>query len=149
MAIKDGRGKAELTRTAWRLLADVIFSLQGHYMSLAAEFGLNPGALKLLNSLDETRPAPMHALAARMSCDASMITWLVDRLEEKGLVKRESLSADRRVKTIVLTDQGKAFKKRFEARLYEPPAALNGLTVQELDALIQALRKLPQTASSC
>ena len=121
---------------------DVVFSQQGHFLSLTQEFGINPGSLKLLLSLDPDQPAPMYTLAEQIRCDASMVTWLVDRLEERGLVERRSSATDRRIKTVVLTREGADFRKRFEARLYEPPAAFKALPVEELEGLAKTLCKV-------
>jgi hypothetical protein len=42
----------------------------------------------------------MRALASVLCRDASMATWLVDRLEERGLAQRRTPPNDRRVKTV-------------------------------------------------
>ncbi len=142
MNARDQENKTALAMEAWRLLADITRQQQGRYMGLCAEAGLNPGALKALLSLDSEEPAPMYSLAERMDCDASMITWLVDRLEERGYVERQSSPSDRRVKLVALTDKGAAFRREVEARLYQPPAALQELSDEELQWLVRALRKL-------
>jgi DNA-binding MarR family transcriptional regulator len=121
---------------------EVVFSQQGHFLSLTQEFGINPGSLKLLLSLDPEQPAPMSGLAEQMRCDASMVTWLVDRLEERGLVERKLSAADRRIKTVVLTREGADFRKRFETRLYEPPGAFKDLSADELESLTKTLGKV-------
>lgn len=36
------------------------------------------------------RPLPMRALAELLGCDASNVTGIVDRLEARGLVRREA-----------------------------------------------------------
>ena len=71
------------------------------------------------------------------------ITWMVDRLEEKGLVERRTLPTDRRVKTIALTPLGEKTKAELIERLYEPPEDLIALPREDLEALRHVLRKLP------
>ena len=105
--------------------------------------GLNPGAIKLLQWLDPGQPKPMRALADALSCDASNVTWLVDRLEERELVERRPEPGDRRVKTIVLTDAGIEMQARLAEAWSEPPASLATLGADDLLALVEALRKLP------
>jgi DNA-binding MarR family transcriptional regulator len=73
------------------------------------------------------------------------MTWLVDRLEERGLVERRGLPTDRRVKTIALTPVGREMKAKLEERLYEPPAAVVALDSSVLEALRDALTKVPDT----
>jgi DNA-binding MarR family transcriptional regulator len=52
------------------------------------------------------------ALAERLQCDPSNVTFLVDRLEERGLVERVAVATDRRVKAIALTTAGVATRDR-------------------------------------
>jgi DNA-binding MarR family transcriptional regulator len=56
--------------------------------------------------LEPDVPKPMGALADAWKCDASNVTWLVDRLEEHGLAERVPHATDRRVRTVVLTRKG-------------------------------------------
>ena len=40
----------------------------------------------VLQALDE--PKPMGEVAKLLACDSSNVTWITDRLEERGLVER-------------------------------------------------------------
>jgi DNA-binding MarR family transcriptional regulator len=128
----------------WRRLFDY-FRANGAYQAAVAEFGLNPGAVKMLFDLEPDDPRPMRALAETFGCDASNITWMVDRLEEKGLVERRTLPTDRRVKTIALTPLGEKTKAALEERLHQPPDDLVALPREHLVALRDALASLPPT----
>lgn len=85
----------------------------------------------------------MRAMASALCCDPSMATWLVDRLEERGLVERQTPPNDRRVKTVVLTPLGIRTRERLRDSVYDPPDALMDLDVRSLEALRSELRKLP------
>ena len=52
--------------------------------------------MKVLGFLDEDEPRPMGAIAEGLNVDASQVTWLIDRLEERGFVERRMLPSDRR-----------------------------------------------------
>ena len=135
--------RAELVDEAWQLLASFLFKMGGrHMMTAARTTGLNPGAIKALHSLDPADPQPMRSLADSWGCDASNVTWLVDRLEERGLVERRTLPTDRRVRTVVLTPAGVAMKATIEQVWSEPPPQLERLSVEELATLAEILRKL-------
>ncbi|HET7016160.1 MAG TPA: MarR family transcriptional regulator [Streptosporangiaceae bacterium] len=110
---------------------------------LMSEIGLTPAHLRALSILDPDEPRPMRALADALCCDASMATWLVDRLEERGLVERRTPPSDRRVKTIVLTSLGITIRERLRESFYEPPAALLDLDISSLGSLRRELSKLP------
>jgi DNA-binding MarR family transcriptional regulator len=71
------------------------------------------------------------------------MTWLVDRLEERGLAERRALPSDRRVKTIALTPKGVEFRRRMLVEMFTPPEELLGLDAATLEALRSDLEKLP------
>jgi DNA-binding MarR family transcriptional regulator len=66
------------------------------FFRILQEFGLTPGDLRALFALDGDHPRPMRTLAQAWGCDASNATWMVDRLETRGLVERRMLPPDRR-----------------------------------------------------
>lgn len=89
-------------------LADLVFQVAGRlrhgFNAIAAELDLPPAqALALVNLRG---PAPMRDLADLLGCDASNVTGIVDGLERRGLVTRRTDPADRRVKHLVLTEEG-------------------------------------------
>jgi len=84
----------------------------------------------------------MRTLADAWKCDASNVTWLVDRLEEHGLAERRPHASDRRVRTVALTRKGTRVRAQIESKLNEAPAAFRDLTPQELATLNTILRKL-------
>jgi MarR family transcriptional regulator, organic hydroperoxide resistance regulator len=67
----------------------------------------------LLRTLDS--PLPMRQVAVRLDCDASNVTGIVDRLEARGLIQRVSDAADRRVKYLTLTHEGKRVRDSLAA----------------------------------
>jgi len=75
------------------------------FAAAAARHGLNSSQAKALKAVRE--PVPMRALAGRLGCDASNVTGIVDRLEALGLAHREAAAADRRVKIVTITEQGR------------------------------------------
>ena len=63
----------------------------------------------------------MRDLAARLQCDPSNVTFLADRLEERGLVERRPDPSGRRVKLLALTPAGLAMRIRV-VKARPPPA---------------------------
>jgi DNA-binding MarR family transcriptional regulator len=131
-----------LAGDAWRALLDYFIANREHHIGLAARFGLTVGSMKTLLALDPDEPKSMRALAEDWKCDASNVTWLVDRLEEHQLVERRTSPNDRRVKTVMLTPAGVALKVELLERMYQPPEALRALPRTDLEALVGALEKL-------
>jgi DNA-binding MarR family transcriptional regulator len=104
-----------------------------------AELEVSPPMVGALHVLEE--PLPMHTLAERLSCDASYITGLADRLEARGFVERRSDPDDRRVRQLALTDAGRAMRERLAVGLAEPNAMLDRLEDDELVVFAELLQK--------
>jgi len=109
-----------------------------------AELELSFGDMRALMVLDAENPRPMHSLAESWACDASNATWMVDRLEQRGLVERRMLRTDRRVKAVVLTAAGVETKMQLLERLSQPPDDLLALSSSDLVAVRDVLAKLPK-----
>jgi DNA-binding MarR family transcriptional regulator len=130
----------EAWRTIFRLLFDgEIHDRMGRACSAA---GISPGMMKTLFRLQPGEAVPMRDLAGYWGCDASYVTSLVDALEERGLAERRPHPTDRRVKMIVLTEEGIAARERAFEVLYEPPASFSALTSAEQRQLRDLLRKV-------
>jgi MarR family transcriptional regulator, organic hydroperoxide resistance regulator len=125
---------------AWALLARVMF-MEGkpRFPAIAAEFDLSPPQAIVMRLLSE--PRPMGDLATAMHCDNSNITGIVDRLEERGLVRRQPAEYDRRVKLIAVTDAGSRLRDDLNRRFAEPPEAIASLSEEDLVALRDILRR--------
>jgi DNA-binding MarR family transcriptional regulator len=114
---------------------------QAHYTACAAEFGLSAAQSKVLMSLQPNEAVPMRALADRVGSDPSNLTGLVDKLETRGALRRTPDSADRRIKTLRLTDDGLHLREAFWHRLTHdagPIAPLTPTQVRQLRDLLQA-----------
>src|SRR5437763_10997193 len=88
---------------AWRLLVKFFFTQRADLPTLAAEFELSPAQCHILHLIEPDRPIPMGKIADALACDASNVTGLVDRLESRGLIRRQPSADDRRVKGLELT----------------------------------------------
>jgi DNA-binding MarR family transcriptional regulator len=111
-------------------------------LDVAFELGLPPGMLKALTLLGDSGGIRMGDIAEQWGCDASYVTALTDGLEERGLAERRPLATDRRVKTVVLTESGRALLARAMEKLSEPPAFLDALSASEQRSLRDLLRKI-------
>jgi DNA-binding MarR family transcriptional regulator len=109
-------------------------------LTAGGEFDLAPQqmiALRILGS----GPRKMSELAQALFCDSSNVTGIVDRLEERGLVRREAAEGDRRVKLLVLTEEGEWMRKQITKRMAEPPAPIASLSEQDQKALRDILQR--------
>src|SRR2546423_14206713 len=102
---------------AWQLLMKFFFAQRAHLPSCGARFDLSPIQCHVLHLIEPRRPLPMSRLADTLSCDASNVTGLVDRLESRGLLRRRSSRQDRRVKVLQLTPTGSRLRAQLLKRV--------------------------------
>jgi DNA-binding MarR family transcriptional regulator len=77
-----------------------------------------------------------------MGCDASFVTAVADALERAGLAKREPSLRDRRVKNLVLTQEGIAAKERLMQELAERMPWCYALDDTERECFLGLLKKM-------
>jgi len=130
------------TCEAWQLLVRFSFTQRASLPALAAELELSPAQCHLLNLIEPDRPMPMGELAGALSCDASNVTGLVDRLESRGLLQRSPSAEDRRVKVLSLTPLGKKIRTALLDRMTSSPPTLGRLSEADQRALARILRRL-------
>jgi MarR family transcriptional regulator, organic hydroperoxide resistance regulator len=125
-------------------LADAVLrvneALQRTVAALMSEFQLTEPLANAIWQLGPgERPLSRRELAGRLHCDPSNVTFLVDRLEEKGLVTRAADPRDRRVKAVSLTAAGATVRKRLVAAATAAPVfvALTEEQKQQLTRLLQ------------
>ena len=127
---------------AWQLLMKFFFAQRGHLPSSGAEFGLSPIQCHVLHLIEPGRPLPMSRLADTLSCDASNVTGLVDRLESRGLVRRQPSPRDRRVKVLLLTPTGLRLRAQLLRGMAGRSLPLARLSPAERRTLVKILEAL-------
>jgi MarR family transcriptional regulator, organic hydroperoxide resistance regulator len=136
------RSSDRTLREIWSLIFDLVLGHRGPYMASLAELGLTPPQATALRALDPDRAVPMKKLADRLACDTSTLTGIVDRLEARGLVERQTQLGDRRAKALVLTATGRRTRAEAVSRMAEPPAALATLSAADRRALRVILSRI-------
>lgn len=139
--------KEQIAEDAWQAFHEVMHLCKDSFLTIAREFDITPGELRALDALDPESAQSMGSLATELRCDASNVTWLADRLEERGLVERRNDPHDRRVKTLALTTRGTDVRQKIAAHLRVPPDILLTLSAPELRTLQQLLRKCADAAA--
>jgi DNA-binding MarR family transcriptional regulator len=92
---------------------EIIFSIRRllqakelYTKELNKKYQISASQLNCLLALHESGPLPLSQIAKSILVNSSTVTGIIDRLEQKGLVERSRISADRRVITIYLTETG-------------------------------------------
>src|SRR3712207_4759579 len=95
-----GVRSADAAAEAWSLLQQRLIGQRGRLVPIASEFDLAPALVLARKSREPGAPRPMSELAQTLRCDNSNVTGNVDRLEDRGLVRRRPGDRDRRVKML-------------------------------------------------
>jgi DNA-binding MarR family transcriptional regulator len=94
----------DLDRDVCKLVHQLAQRLDVHVRRVGEQLGLTATQVIALRELSE--PITARELANRMYCEPSNATFVLDRLEEQGIVERHPHPTDRRAKQIVLTATG-------------------------------------------
>jgi len=140
---RPAKNKSKIAAEIWRRLFDYFISSSNHRGRVLGRYGLTPNDSRALHALDRREGLTMRSLADAWACDASNATWIIDRLEARGLAERRSKPGDRRVKLVVLTAAGERMVKRLHEAFYQPDPELRSLPLETLEELRSALEKLP------
>jgi len=132
---------------AWQLLMKFFFAQRAHLPS-SGEFDLPPIQCHVLHLLEPRRPLPMSRLADALSCDASNVTGLVDRMESRGLVLRRSSPEDRRVKVLQLTATGARLRTQLLRQMTGGTLPLSRLSLDQRRTLVKILEALVDEKST-
>ena len=84
----------------------------------------------------------MKEMGKRMHCDPSFVTLVTDMLEKRGLARREPHPADRRIKNVVLTEDGLALKRKVEAEITARMPWNSALSADERAQLLSLIGKM-------
>jgi len=127
---------------AWSLMTELHQSYgKPRWFAVSAELDLSPPQAMALLRLDPDEGMPMRRLAGALHCDTSNVTGIVDRLEDRALVERRTDPHDRRVKRLVLTEEGAELRRLLLERLSEPPEPLRRLSADDQRALRDLMRR--------
>src|SRR3954453_21937633 len=119
VATTKAREAAGAAAEAWDLCMELFGTHRQRMLDVQAEYGLKPPQFFALTALDE--PLPMSSIASMLRCDRSAVTWITDRLEERGYVERRNDPRDRRVKLLALTEEGWRVREEIRERMATPP----------------------------
>lgn len=131
-------------RDAWKSILALVGwggNRPPRFPSVAEELGLSPKQLGVIFRIEPGDAVPMRQIAQQLYCDASYVTDLVDKLEERSLIVRGADPADRRVKLLALTAEGEELRERALGLLYTPPEELMALSEAERRTLNELLAK--------
>jgi DNA-binding MarR family transcriptional regulator len=124
--------------------------LQTSCATLGKPYVITPPQWFALGSLVSEQDLPIGTLAQRLALDASVVTGIVKRLEQHGLVERVHDRTDYRLVRLHLTVEGQEIAHAladvtttFNQRL------LQGFSQEEREMLLQQFARIRANALSC
>ena len=140
--------KQDTALKLWVVLARAFGAISAQSAEDVAKHGLTTTEFAILEVLYHKGPLLLGEVQRKILVTSGGITYLVDRLVEKGFVKREECPEDRRARYAVLTPAGQALIKRiFPGHAARITHTMSGLTVAEQRQATELLRKLGLAAS--
>ena len=123
-------------------------AVQRHAEADMARHDLSPGEFAIMEALFHKGPLLLGEVQRKILVSSGGVTYLVDRLEEQGLVERRECETDRRARYAALTRKG----EQLMSEIFPPHAAsltraLEGLTDAEKTQALELLRKLGHHAA--
>jgi len=114
-----------------------------------ARHGLSTGEFAILEALYHKGPLLLGEIQRKILVSSGGVTYLVDRLEEAGLVERRECKGDRRARYGALTEKGEALMAQiFPDHAAAVEAAVSGLSSEEKRTAIELLKRLGRTAAT-
>lgn len=127
----------------FRSLRRIMRAVDVHSRKLSAEFMVTGPQLLALQTLHDDGPLTTSALAKLIHLSNSTVVGILDRMEQKGWVRRERSEGDRRVVLVSLTAGGERFLAEAPELLQDRLAqGLHSLPEQEQLEIAQALEKI-------
>lgn len=150
MAIEDQQGFVNAQTAAKEPFIPAMRELARAYQSFASysdthvrTLGLTPSQFDVIVTLGATQGMSMSDVAERTLVTKGTLTGIIDRLELKGLVRREVPEENRRSFTVMLTEKGEdLFEKIFPIHISYLKKRFELIESTELELLQILLKKL-------
>jgi MarR family 2-MHQ and catechol resistance regulon transcriptional repressor len=132
----------------WVVLSRAYASVYAHATAHAAEHGLSLTEFAILEILYHRGRMVLGDIQRRILVSSGGITFLVDRLADKGLVVRQECLEDRRAKWVSLTREGnRLIRDIFPSHARALAHAMHGLNEDEQAEAARLLRTLGLVAA--
>lgn len=134
---------ADLDLQLFRVLARAYQAVADRDRRNIRSYGFNPTEFAVLELLYHKGPHPLQEIGEKILITSGSITYVVNKLESKGLVAREPSAHDRRVAYAALTPRGRELiAGLFPGHAVNIGQILAGLDTAEKRTAIDLLKKL-------
>jgi len=131
----------------WVILLKARQAITNYLLPPVVEKGLGNSDFRVLSVLLHQGPLPVNTIGPKVDLNPGSVSVAVDRLYKKGLVSREESQSDRRVRTVSLTQRGRAmFVPLFKMHNSLLKRVFDELSPDEQRQLEQLLKKVGRRA---
>ncbi len=129
--------------TIWRRLQKVNQIIQRRLQRDFCEKGITTAQFELLAALRKHKALSMKRISEILTVTGGNVTGLIDRLEKKGLAKRQRSKKDRRVINVTITPEGDRVYDQvideFEENLFNILSELSNGDLEEFYRILDEL----------
>jgi MarR family 2-MHQ and catechol resistance regulon transcriptional repressor len=149
-ASRDGFDESTATALKlWVVLSRAQAAVAAHAQDNVKQAGLGIGEFAVLELLYHKGPTLLGEIQRGVLVSSGGITFLVDKLVDRGLVERRACPTDRRARYAALTKDGEKLLKRiFPGHAARITTALGGLTIEEQRTTTDLLKRLGKVAAA-
>ncbi len=131
------------------MLADLLRLMRADFYQRTRSQALAPQLHRLLLAVHRSPGCRQVELAGWLDLSPVTVGRMLDRLEQQGLVRRDSHPTDRRATRIHVETRALPLVKRLNDLLVQAHArALAGMTTDEREALMAGLRRVHENLST-
>ncbi|GMB08153.1 MarR family winged helix-turn-helix transcriptional regulator [Thermolongibacillus altinsuensis] len=114
-----------------------------HVKNDIQRYGLNPTEFGVLDLLYHKGAQPIQQIGEKILLTSGSMTYVIDKLEEKGYIVRKRCEKDRRITYAVITEKGKALMDDIFPQHTEKITELfQSLSLDEKAEAIELLKKI-------
>jgi MarR family transcriptional regulator, 2-MHQ and catechol-resistance regulon repressor len=133
----------------WLLVWKAYDALHSHALKSIESLNMCVTDFAILELLLHKGPSPINLFSDKLSLASGSTTAAIDRLERRGLVRRQPSLKDRRIKLVELTADGlSCIEGAFSKHSLHMEAVTGGLSETEKVQVIELLKKLGRYAQS-
>lgn len=106
-------------------------------------YGLNPTEFAVLELLYHRGQQPIQKIGQKILLRSGSMTYVVDKLEKRGLLRRVFCEKDKRITYMSITQEGiELIEAIFPEHAKGIQSIMSGLTSEEQDMTIELVKKL-------
>jgi len=133
----------DLSLKLFIVLTRALASVRSRVEENIKEFGLNPTEFAVLELIYHKGDQPIQKIGEKVLIASSSITYVVDKLEKKQLLKRKPCPKDRRITYATITEKGITLMDDiFPKHKAAIQNILGGLNDNEKESMIEQLKRL-------